>query len=225
MALISVKTILTSLAFFHITLAFFFITNPTTIADQALVFVVGEAMGMVSQDPPASPSCDFIGDTANVLPRLVQPHARAFETQSPALAFLGVVLAFMGISDLVTLSLPEEIGLLHHWSAQAPLRLALSMGTLFYTFFTSAASPYYQNPAAGGITGSSSRLAHPSAHVHVPGYKPSGWGGDMLKNRVFFSFMFIEMISWFWVWVTLKEEMREIVVRKSARRRSSQGMY
>lgn len=199
MALISVKTILTSLAFFHITLAFFFITNPATIADQALVFVVGEAMGM--------------------------PYARAFETQSPALAFLGVILAFMGISDLVTLSLPEEIGLLHYWSAQAPLRLALSMFTLFYTFFTSAASPYYQNPAAGGVTGSTPRLAHPSAHIHVPGYKPSGWGGDMLKNRVFFSFMFIEMISWFWVWVTLKEEMREIVVRKSTRRRASQSMY
>lgn len=131
----------------------------------------------------------------------------------------------MGISDLVTLSLPEEIGLLHYWSAQAPLRLALSMFTLFYTFFTSAASPYYQNPAAGGVTGSTPRLAHPSAHIHVPGYKPSGWGGDMLKNRVFFSFMFIEMISWFWVWVTLKEEMREIVVRKSTRRRASQSMY
>jgi len=47
MALISAKTILTSLSFFHITLAFFFLTNPATIADQALVFVIGEAMGMV----------------------------------------------------------------------------------------------------------------------------------------------------------------------------------
>ncbi|KAB5522174.1 increased loss of mitochondrial DNA protein 1 [Coniochaeta sp. 2T2.1] len=198
MALISVKTILTSLAFFHITLAFFFITNPATIADQALVFVIGEAMGM--------------------------PHARAFETQSPALAFLGVILAFLGISDLVTLSLPDEIGLLHHWSAQAPLRLALSMATCFYTFFASSASPYYQNPAAGGVTGSGARLAHPSAHASVPGYKPSGWGGDMLKNRVFFTFMFVEMISWFWVWVTLKEEVREVVVKAGRRRRNSQGL-
>jgi hypothetical protein len=48
MALISTKTILTSLSLFHITLGFFFITNPGTIADQALVYVIGEAMGMVS---------------------------------------------------------------------------------------------------------------------------------------------------------------------------------
>ena len=144
----------------------------------------------------------------------------AFEAQSPALAFLGVMLAFMGISDLVTLSLPEEISLLHHWSAQAPLRVALSMITIFYTFFFSAASPYYQNPAASGVTGGGARLAHPSAHAHVPGYKPSGWGGDMLKNRVFFAFMFIEMVSWFWVWVTLKEETRELAIKRQRRRGS-----
>ena len=47
MALISAKTILTSLSLFHITLGFFFLTNPFTIADQALVWVIGEAMGMV----------------------------------------------------------------------------------------------------------------------------------------------------------------------------------
>jgi hypothetical protein len=48
MALISAKTILTSISLFHITLGFFFLTNPVTIADQALVFILGEAMGMVS---------------------------------------------------------------------------------------------------------------------------------------------------------------------------------
>jgi Increased loss of mitochondrial DNA protein 1 len=47
MALISSKTILTSLSLFHITLAFFFLTNPGTVADQALVYIIGEAMGMV----------------------------------------------------------------------------------------------------------------------------------------------------------------------------------
>lgn len=51
MALISTKTILTSLSLFHITLAFFFFTNPETIADQALVYMLGEAMGMVCAPP------------------------------------------------------------------------------------------------------------------------------------------------------------------------------
>ncbi|KAK9792815.1 putative Increased loss of mitochondrial DNA protein 1 [Seiridium cardinale] len=48
MALISAKTILTSLSLFHLTLAFFFFTNPHSIADQALVYMLGEAMGMLT---------------------------------------------------------------------------------------------------------------------------------------------------------------------------------
>jgi hypothetical protein len=48
MALISAATIITSLSLFHITLAFFFLTNPSAIADQTLVFIIGEAMGLVS---------------------------------------------------------------------------------------------------------------------------------------------------------------------------------
>jgi hypothetical protein len=47
MALISGATIITSLSLFHITLAFFFLTSPGAIADQTLVFIIGEAMGMV----------------------------------------------------------------------------------------------------------------------------------------------------------------------------------
>lgn len=47
MALISAKTIITSVSLFHITLGFFFLTNPGTIADQAVVYLLGEAMGLV----------------------------------------------------------------------------------------------------------------------------------------------------------------------------------
>jgi hypothetical protein len=54
MALISAKTILTSLSLFHITLGFFFLTSPVTIADQALVYIVGESMALVSSSPPTA---------------------------------------------------------------------------------------------------------------------------------------------------------------------------
>lgn len=57
MALISARTILTSISLFHLTLAFFFLTNPGTIADQAIVYVIGEAMGMVSFGPLVSGCC------------------------------------------------------------------------------------------------------------------------------------------------------------------------
>jgi len=48
MALISAKTIITSVSLFHVTLAFYFLTNPVIIADQALVWVLGSSMGMAS---------------------------------------------------------------------------------------------------------------------------------------------------------------------------------
>lgn len=48
----------------------------------------------------------------------LQPHARSFENKSPALAFLAAVLGMMGISDLATLSMPEEVWLIHHWATQ-----------------------------------------------------------------------------------------------------------
>jgi hypothetical protein len=75
------------------------------------------------------------------------------------------------------------------------------MVLVFYTFFFGSSSPFYS--AADGA----SRLTrHPSAHAPNPRYAAAAWGGEGLKNRVFFTFMFVEMIAWFWVWVTLREE-------------------
>ncbi|ROT37058.1 hypothetical protein SODALDRAFT_313002 [Sodiomyces alkalinus F11] len=190
MALISATTIITSLALFHLTLAFFFLTSPATIADQALVWILGESMGM--------------------------PTTRSFDTRSPGLAFLSVMFAFIGLGDLISLTMPEEISLLYHWGTQAPFRLFFSLCLVLYTVFFGPSSPLYRPDT-------SNYLSHPSAHVPNPGYAASGWGGDGLKNRVFFTFAFIEMISWFWVWVTLREERPEVVRRSLKGRRGSQG--
>ena len=92
MGLISAKTIITSLSLFHITLAYFFLTNPMSLADHPLVFMIGESMGM--------------------------PVERALESHSPALAFMAVILAIMGLTDLVTLNLPEDVCLVDHWGTQ-----------------------------------------------------------------------------------------------------------
>lgn len=47
MAIFSAKTLISGFALMHISLAFFFITNPSVIKEQNLVYVIGEAMGMV----------------------------------------------------------------------------------------------------------------------------------------------------------------------------------
>ncbi|CAK7231418.1 hypothetical protein SCUCBS95973_007910 [Sporothrix curviconia] len=169
MALISSRTILTSLSLFHITLGFFFLTNPVSVADQALVYVLGEVVGM--------------------------PHSRAFDAPSPALAFLGVVLATVGISDLVSLSLPEEVCMVHYWGTQAPVRVLLAVAAVLYSFFgPSPARPKDVRRAA--------------------------YMGGTLQNRVFFAYMFTEAISWCWLWVTLREERAQLQARKASRRRS-----
>ncbi|KAH7027549.1 increased loss of mitochondrial DNA protein 1 [Microdochium trichocladiopsis] len=182
MALISTKTILTSLSLFHVTLAFFFFTNPNTIADQILVFVLGEAMGM--------------------------PETPAFSTPSPPTAFLSIVLLFIGLSDLLTLSMPEEVWLMHHWAPQAPLRAFIFFVATVYTYFTNPAAPSRE-----GVRMSHLKAPYVGAHYGTAG------GGEALRNRLFFTFAFVEFLAWFWVWVTIKEDAGKFVSKK--RRRSS----
>jgi len=174
MALISGVTIITSISLFHITLAYFFLTSPITITDQALVFIIGEAMGI--------------------------PYSRSFEHQSPPLAFLSAVLLVVGISDLVSLSLPEEISQ-YHWGSQAPVRLLLFFCITFYSYVFGDSSPLYASTT----------------------YHPSTWG-EGLKNRVLFTWAFLEMITWFWVFATLREERRERAMKRARKHAAEENM-
>lgn len=101
--------------------------------------------------------------------------------------------------------------LVQHWGTQAPLRLTVAFLLCGYSFIFSPAGPLYGS--------SRSSWGRPRMGGSVVGndYKASSWGGDGLKNRVFFTFMFVELISWFWVWVTLREERRELLAAKSRR--------
>jgi hypothetical protein len=39
----------------------------------------------------------------------------------------------------------------------------------------------------------------------------SARGHDGISNDVFFAFAFVEMVTWFWIWITLREERPELV--------------
>jgi hypothetical protein len=180
MPLVSSTALVTTLSLFHVSMGWFLISQPAKIANQGMVFVLGQAMAM--------------------------PPSRAFEAPSQPLAFLGVVLIFLGLSDLFSLSgaaYPVHL----HWSTQAVVRMFLSSGLTAYTFVFSPSGPLY------GAKNPRGRLAHPVAThgggggaAAAAGYVPSTWGGDLLKNRVFFSWIFLEMMCWFWVFVTLRDE-------------------
>ncbi len=55
MALISGKTIITSISLFHLTMAYFMLFNPRTVDDQILVYILGRSMGLVRAQLPPSP--------------------------------------------------------------------------------------------------------------------------------------------------------------------------
>lgn len=122
-----------------------------------------------------------------------------------------------GTSLLTLLIHPSETSQLIFPSLSlAPLRFLLSFILLLYTFLSSASSPLYRTDATGNSAWTTSPFS--SQAGRNPSYAPSGWGGDGLKNRVFFAFIFVEMVSWLWVWVTLREERRDILQRKAVRR-------
>ncbi|KAI4132207.1 MAG: hypothetical protein LQ347_002666 [Umbilicaria vellea] len=131
------------------------------------------------------------------------PDAPSFTTPSAPTAFLAVLLALLALSDLTAASLPEEIGS-YYWSSQAPVRL-------FFFFVVTAYTYVFK---AGGIA---------SAWASKSGAHTAGVG-DELKNSVVFTWGFVEVICWFWIYVTLRDERRETVARAAARRKAQEDM-
>jgi hypothetical protein len=148
-----------------------------------------------------------------------KPYARAFDVQSAPLSFLAAVLIIFGICDLVAVGMPEDIAR-HHWGTQgwwhrfnstnvkitdfsspAPVRLTLFFGLTIYSFLFSSTSPLFNSRR----------------------YTPSLWG-EGLKNRLVFSWAFLELVTWFWIFVTLREERREAAVRAAQRRAAQDEM-
>lgn len=103
MPFISANTLITSVSLFHLTIAYFLMTNPRTVGDQVIVYVLGESMQM--------------------------PPVRDFDSPSPPLSFLAVFLAFFGLTDLVSLSMPEELGALYYWGTQGLFAPRLPLDT------------------------------------------------------------------------------------------------
>ncbi|KAJ3571390.1 hypothetical protein NPX13_g5397 [Xylaria arbuscula] len=135
-------------------------------------------------------------DSANLVS---QPQTQYFSTPSPTGSFLAIILFCVGLSDLITLSMPQEIWLVHYWGAQAPARIMLFGALTVFTYLTapSTSSARFYSAASYGTAS----------------------GSEGLRNRVFFAFSLLETISWLWAWVTLREETAAFTARK--RRRSS----
>ncbi|KAL8655696.1 MAG: hypothetical protein Q9210_000718 [Variospora velana] len=126
------------------------------------------------------------------------PTPTSFSVSSPSTTFAALILALLGLIDLTGCSLPEEIGSLY-WGSQAPIRCSF--------FFALSAYAYAFNPG-GPIRGVSN--------------KAGPW--DNLHNSIVFTWSFLEMTYWFWIFVTLREERTELAVRKAQRKKAEENM-
>lgn len=100
---------------------------------------------------------------------------------SEASAFIAVILALLGISDLTAASMNEEVAI-QYWLANVPVRLAFFFITTAYVYLFKE----------GGVLGSRSS-------------KQAGIG-EPLQNGLVFAFGFMEIAAWFWVRSTLRCE-------------------
>ncbi|KAF1845693.1 uncharacterized protein K460DRAFT_284032 [Cucurbitaria berberidis CBS 394.84] len=159
MAIISATAMIRGISLFHVTLAILLLRNPAVIANQGVILLLGESMHL--------------------------PTPREFNKPSAASAFLAVLFAFLGLTDLTALALPDDV-FGHFWGAQTPVRCAFLFALTGYSYIFKE----------GGMFA-------PRGHDYTIGV------GASLNNSMVFTWGFFELSAWFWVFVTLREERRE----------------
>jgi len=123
----------------------------------------------------------------------LQPPIRGFDKPTGITAFLALVLGLIGISDFTAASMTENVAL-EYWGSQIPIRL-------IYFFVITAYTYLFKNDGMAMLGKS---------------YKPSA--GDHLKNGLIFSWGFVEILMWFWIYLGVREERRQVVARTIQKR-------
>ncbi|KAJ5678639.1 hypothetical protein N7462_006883 [Penicillium macrosclerotiorum] len=198
MVLISSKTLIQAHAVFLVVIAGYLLKNPEYITDSDLVFMMGEAMKIdfpTTSSPVQSPfvfcAIPLFGEALiDLILLLTLPYREALDEALPYIRPLRN--GNLPAEDLQVLAkLPEYItsSLILYWNVWigvAACRFFLHGGIAFFI---------YQSRAENMLSSYTATIA--SA------------GLDILKNRVVFTFTFIEMMVWFWVFFTCREERQE----------------
>ncbi|KAA8644851.1 hypothetical protein EYZ11_012700 [Aspergillus tanneri] len=203
MRLLSSKTLIRAHALFLFVLAVYLMRSPEVVTDSDVVFMLGEVLQIDaapslsrSQSPfalcgillIANALVDFILVTK--LPRMneIIAMAEASRSQSPV-SVAGPLRMNPFMARLA--SLYSEI-----WTLLSASRFCLFFAVSFFI--------YQSKPSAWGVD-----VTRPP----VPAYgaaqeAPSGL--DQLKDRVIFTYGFMEMMFWLWIFLTVREERQEI---------------
>lgn len=129
-----------------------------------------------------------------------QTTPRGFDKSSAPTAFIGLLFAFLGLSDLTALSLSDEVAE-RFWGTQTPVRLTFLFGITGYAYLFKE----------GGMLAGKGRSYSYNA-------------GDDLKNSIVFTWGFLEMAIWFWVFVSLRDERRQRTQKLIEKRKAEAAM-
>ncbi|EAW11159.1 uncharacterized protein ACLA_088480 [Aspergillus clavatus NRRL 1] len=208
MALLSSKTLIRAHALFLFVLAVYLTKSPEAVTESDFIFMVGE---MVQID---------------AAPTLSRP-------QSP-FAMCGILLIADALVDLIILSkvpwINEIIAMAQAARSESAVpvpgamrhnpflaRLAslyseiwtLLSAVRFCLFFAVSFFIYQSKPDAWGVNVTARGTEYSSTEALS--------GLDQLKNRVVFTYGFMEMMFWLWIFITLREERQEIATRFAGR--------
>ncbi|KAM3414937.1 hypothetical protein BST61_g10077 [Cercospora zeina] len=120
MGLFSPYTLIRTVSLFHLTAAYFFLTAPRILADQNVVFILGESMRI--------------------------DHAASLNKPSEATAFVAVLLALLGIADITAANMNENAAL-EYWLSNVPVRLTFLFGLTGYVYLFKEDGLFGSGPA------------------------------------------------------------------------------
>ncbi|MCJ1233942.1 hypothetical protein MMC14_001900 [Varicellaria rhodocarpa] len=125
------------------------------------------------------------------------PQAPSFLQPTATSAFVAAALALVSIQDLVGTLTPERIASFY-WNAQAPIRFFFFLIVSLYSYMSRPKDPDFAGLATLGREN-----------------RPMAEGG--LSSGPLFSWAFFQMLIWFWILITARDERREFMAKEARR--------
>ncbi|GAD96368.1 hypothetical protein NFIA_052350 [Paecilomyces variotii No. 5] len=194
MGFFSSKTLIKAHAFFLFVLAVYLTKSPEVITDSDLVFILGEAMKI------------------DVSPTFARP-------QSP-FALCGILLVADALVDLIVVTKVPQINEVLARADVARSRSNGSTAVISNNPFAIRMAALYSE--IWTLLAASRFCLFFAVSIFIYQSKPVAWGVgaseamsglDQLKNRVVFTYGFMEMMFWLWILLTLREERQETAAR------------
>lgn len=142
------------------------------------------------------------------------PETTDFNKPSEVAAFAGLILGLFAISDLVAASLPE-ITALEYWISAVPVRLLALFGVTGYTYLFKDGG-ILGNPEGPGMSANAS-FASALKRTRTP--------GELVRNNLVFGAGFVELTMWFWVFVLLRDERRNMAEKLARRQKEQEELF